>query len=161
MKAFRAATMILALVGAETASAQTFTTKATAKVDTSVLVPHSSGMPQGAYFMTGTWMIDWSAGKTATYASQCTESIAPPGMPVWNGFGACVLTDKANGDVITITASCTLSKPTEGNCFGYLKSDTGTFKGRSGTISWHDTLHSNDLVVGSVITQTGAGQWYE
>jgi hypothetical protein len=136
-------------------------------VETSVLIPQSSGIPQGAYFFKGPWKIAWSDKQTVTYSAQCSESIAPPGTPVWNGFAACILTDASNGDVITITASCALSAPTEGNCFGYLKSDIGTFIGRSGTISWHDTLVNDksvpagSVVPGSKIIHSGTGQWYE
>jgi hypothetical protein len=89
------------------------------------------------------------------------------GTSPWNGYAACILTNKDNGEVITVTSHCFLNAPTEGNCFGKVNVAAGPRQGRRATITWHDTL-INDVsvqpgavVIGSKINGRGAGVWYQ
>ena len=139
---------------ASAASAESFTFKSTSHVANSVVV--DTGTPPGIadIFNTGEATIVYDTGNKEANTSSCASWTVPPGT-AFSSNGICTFATK-KGDQGTIIFGCRDDNANHtSDCWGGLRGTAGRFTGKTGTISWHQSLDAD----GKTGMATGVGMW--
>jgi hypothetical protein len=120
----------------------------------SAMVP-GGGKPVLAAFSNGSATNTYASGKQTKSTSTCAFWTAEPGSQ-FTFVGACNVTEEG-GDQSSIAASCAAANnaQTEGDCWGVMMGTSGSHKGKSGTITWHQKAGADDKSG----MAWGVGQW--
>lgn len=148
------ATALLLCGSAFAANAETFTFHSTSHVVNSVMVTDDTMGQIGAVFNEGQAEGIYSTGEKLGSNSSCVAWTPQPGGP-FTQQGACTYTE-TNGDKASIAFSCASDMKTGvGDCWGALHGISGRHAGKTGTISWHQTLDTD----GKTGMAVGIGMW--
>jgi hypothetical protein len=150
--AFTTAFLLCAAAGM--ANAETFTFKSTSHTLNSISIATGTGTNIGAGFNEGESQVVYSSGQKATSKTKCAGWSAPVGSQ-FTDEGVCTLTEGAN-EQSSIAFSCIADmKAGAADCWGALRGTAGRNKGKTGTISWHQTNNPD----GNVGAAAGTGMW--
>ena len=98
--------------------------------------------------------ITYENGEKEQNATTCANWTVPPG-PQFTSDGICTFVTQSGGKG-TIVFSChDDAKTNTSDCWGSLRGTAGRFKGKSGTISWHQILGAD----GMTGNDAGTGMW--
>jgi hypothetical protein len=98
--------------------------------------------------------ITYDNGEKEQNATTCANWTVPPGTP-FTSSGICTFVTKSGGKG-TIVFSCHDDAKTNlSDCWGALRGTAGRFKGKTGTISWHQVVEAD----GMTGNDTGTGMW--
>jgi hypothetical protein len=149
---FALASAMLLCASSLAAHADSFTFTSTSHTVNSLTVS-DGGKPVVAAFSSGSAAIVSANGSKANNTSNCAFWTAEPGSQ-FTYEGACTTTEP-NGNQSSIVASCVGSTgpQIEADCWGGMTGLAGTYKGKTGTISWHQ---KGD---GQSSKAWGVGQW--
>jgi hypothetical protein len=153
MKTFLTAALLLGL-NAAAAQAETFTFTGTFKIDNQLATPVATGKSV-ALFAENSSTMTYASGKKALANGNCTGWSALPG----SGSaltGMCLFSESAT-DKGSISMSCnwTDAQQTQADCWGQITGVSGRWRGKTGTIGWHQVLGPD----GKNGTTAGAGMW--
>lgn len=137
---------IFAISGAQ---AEKFTFNSTSETITEVGVTAPSGAMVGGATVKGVSTTVSEDGTTATSNFTCLSSSRPP-HETFRTNGVCN-SDDGSGNAFGIIFGCNPANAdnTENDCWGRLIGASGTYKDRSGSITWH----------GKEDSSSGTGQW--
>jgi hypothetical protein len=146
----------LLLVGASAlaAQAETFTFTSVGTTQNAINAPVLGDKPVMAVFIETKATITYASGKAATNLGHCASWSTTPGS-TFEIDGACVDTE-SNGDQDSIVYGCDYAdkERTKADCWGYLTGMSGGLAGKSGTISWHQSISPDGKGAAN-----GVGQW--
>lgn len=149
---FAEATIVLALFSVA-AHAESFTFKSKSHAIDAVSI--GSGQNQIVDVISKSdATITYENGTKEENATTCANWTIPPGTP-FTSNGICTFVTKSGGKG-TIEFGCRDdAKTNTSDCWGALRGDSGRFKGKTGTISWHQSLDATGMNGNDV----GTGMW--
>ena len=98
--------------------------------------------------------ITYENGEKEENASTCANWTVPPGTP-FTSNGICTFVTKSGGKGTIVFGCRDDAKTNTSDCWGALHGTAGRFKGKTGTISWHQALDAD----GMTGNDAGTGMW--
>jgi len=129
-------------------AAETFTVTSTSEVTSTISVPTSDGGAAIAVASKGNAKIVNSDGSKANSTFVCQAQTRPP-SEIFRQVGVCDVTDSDGTFGILFGCNFTNKEMTAANCWGGMVGKSGSYEGRSGTMSW----------AGADGASSGTGQW--
>jgi hypothetical protein len=98
--------------------------------------------------------ITYETGEKEANATTCANWTSPPGTP-FTSSGICTFVTKSGGKGTIVFGCQDYAKTNISDCWGALRGTAGRFKGKTGTISWHQTVEADGMTGNDM----GTGMW--
>jgi len=98
--------------------------------------------------------ITYDNGEKEQNATTCANWTVPPGSR-FTSDGICTFVTKSGGKGTIVFGCHDDAKTNMSDCWGALRGTAGRFKGKTGTISWHQALDAD----GMTGNDAGTGMW--